>query len=62
MATVAARVREMNPTMRRMYLLEHGWDHLGAQWTHPSRRQPGGDRGFYTLAQAIRKAVAEESK
>lgn len=56
--SVEAHVRGMSPTMRRLYLLEHGWSKSGndSNWWCPKYGGP------HTLAQAIRIAVAEESR
>lgn len=64
MNPVEAAVRSMTKPERRDYLRAHGWTRLSGRgsecWFHPSRDQPGGDRGFYTLAAAIRTALAHE--
>jgi hypothetical protein len=61
---VESTVRAMTKTERRDYLRSHGWTRLSARgsetWFHPTHDQPEGDRGFYTLAAAIRTAVVEE--
>lgn len=51
---VARRAEAMNPTMRRLYLLDHGWLHDGPDWYQPN------DGRVYSLAQAIRVALAGE--
>jgi hypothetical protein len=57
-ATVETRVRAMNPTLRRLYLLEHGWSkgRNDSEWRHPEHA------GSHSLAAAIRVAFGRESK
>jgi hypothetical protein len=68
MTDVEAQARAMTKPERRAYLRAHGWTRLSRHgsetWLHPShsgwRGPANGDRGFYTLAAAIRAALAEE--
>lgn len=57
MNAVEARVRAMNVTMRRMYLLEHGWSkgRNNKDWRHPVHG------GGHTVAVAIRIAMQGEA-
>jgi hypothetical protein len=69
MTGVEAAVRAMTRAERVAYLRAAGWrrlSHRGSQcWLAPGWRrhpdgyfEPGPDRGFYTLAAAVRTAVA----
>lgn len=51
-------VRAMSKPERRAFLLARGWRRIGQSWRHPSCDQADGDTGFYTLAVAIRAAIA----
>ncbi len=68
MSPVEAAVRAMTRAERVAYLQAAGWHRLSARgsqtWLAPGWRrhpgahvEPGQDRGFYTLAAAIRTAV-----
>jgi hypothetical protein len=61
MNEIERRVRAMTKAERRAYLLAAGCTRCGSCWWHPSREPQGtgGDRGFYSLAAAIRTALAE---
>lgn len=58
MNATETKVRAMNPTMRRMYLFEHGWDkgRNDKDWRHPVHG------GGHTVAAAIRIAIGGESR
>jgi hypothetical protein len=67
-ADTEATVRAMTRPERVAYLRAHGWYRLSARgsqsWLAPGWRrhaagyvEPGGDRGFYSLAAAIRAAI-----
>lgn len=58
MGATETRVRAMNPTMRRMHLLSHGWDkgRNDNDWRHP---QHGGG---HSLAAAIRIAIGGDGR
>jgi hypothetical protein len=63
MVSVEARVRAMTKSERRNHLVQAGWQRLGSRtWRHPTVDQPRGDRGFYTLAAAIRTALTEADR
>lgn len=53
--------RALTPPERRAYLRAAGWHRLGGTWFHPTRDDPGGDRSHYTLAAAIRAALADRT-
>ena len=56
--SVESRVRAMTRAERRGYLKAHGWRRLGSNcWLNPTFDDPDGDRGFYTLAAAIRHCL-----
>lgn len=53
--------RAMSGAQRRAYLVARGWRRLGrATWLRPTFDAPGGDRGFYSLAAAVRVTLIEE--
>lgn len=58
MNAVETRARGMNPTMRRLYLLDNGWSkgRNDNDWRHPNHG------GGHSLAVAVRIAMGEESK
>lgn len=60
--SIEAKVRAMTKAERREYLLTRGWTRLGPNtWLHWTFDEPGGDRGFYTLAAAIRAELRFEN-
>ena len=51
----------MTKAERREYLLTRGWTRPSRNsWRHWTFNDPGGDRGFYTLAAAIRAELKFE--
>ncbi len=61
-ATVEARVRRMTRPERVRYLKDAGWRRLSSYGAQSWRAPDQSDRGFYTLAAAIRTALATELK
>jgi hypothetical protein len=68
MTDVETRARAMTKGERRSYLRARGWTRLSRHgseaWLHPTHSgwadPMNGDRGFYTLAAAVRTALTEE--
>lgn len=61
--SVESSLRRMTKQERVAFLRARGWSRLSKRgtetWFHPTCDEPGGDRGFYSLADAIRTALCQ---